>query len=111
MGEGGISNTYNDSLMEKISYSLRGTFSIDMIPTHKNENFCIFFNLSKENEKGKIFIGTVFQNAMIYFDSYGVENNNSTIEKYSKNIEKNDSFKDSITTFIQLSLWILLYFV
>ena len=49
MGEGGISNIYIDTLMEKISSSFRGTFSIDKIPMFKEKNFSIIVNLSKEN--------------------------------------------------------------
>ena len=113
MGDGGISNIYIDSLMEKISSSFRGTFSIDKIPMFKEENFSIIVNLSKENEKGTHFIGiSLLKNVIIYFDSYGVEAINSTIDKYLKKYrKKNNSFKRSITTFIQLSLRILLYFV
>ena len=112
MGDGGISNIYIDSLMEKISSSFRGTFSIDKIPMFKEENFSIIVNLSKENEKGTHFIGiSLLKNVIIYFDSYGVEAINSTIDKYLKKYRKKNSFKRSITTFIQLSLRILLYFV
>ena len=71
MGDGGISNIYIDSLMEKISSSFRGTFSIDKIPMFKEENFSIIVNLSKENEKGTHFIGiSLLKNVIIYFDSY-----------------------------------------
>ena len=48
MEEEGISNLYIDGLMEKISCSFRGTFSIDKIPTFKDEHFSIVVNLSKE---------------------------------------------------------------
>ena len=33
------SNIYIDGLMKKISYSFRGTFSIDKIPIFKDEHF------------------------------------------------------------------------
>ena len=39
MEEGEISNMYIDNLMEKISSSFRGTFSIDKIPMFKEEKF------------------------------------------------------------------------
>ena len=37
MEEEGISNVYIDHLMNKISSSFRGTFSIDNIPTFNDE--------------------------------------------------------------------------
>ena len=89
MGDGGISNIYIDSLMEKISSSFRGTFSIDKIPMFKDENFSIIVNLSKENEKGTHFIGiSSSKDTIIYFDSYGIEYINLTIEKYLKKYRK-----------------------
>ena len=89
MGEGGISNIYIDTLMEKISSSFRGTFSIDKIPMFKEKNFSIIVNLSKENEKGTHFIGiSLLKNVIVYFDSYGVETINLTIEEYLKKYRK-----------------------
>ena len=89
MGEGGISNIYIDTLMEKISSSFRGTFSIDKIPMFKEEKFSIIVNLSKENEKGTHFIGiSVSENVVVYFDSYGLETIDLTIEKYLKKYRK-----------------------
>ena len=89
MGDGGISNIYIDSLMEKISSSFRGTFSIDKIPMFKDENFSIIVNLSKENEKGTHFMGiSVLKNDVVYFDSYGLETIDLTIEKYLKKYGK-----------------------
>ena len=89
MGEGGISNIYIDTLMEKISSSFRGTFSIDKIPMFKEEKFSIIVNLSKENEKGTHFIGiSVSKNVVVYFDSYGLETIDLTIEKYLKKYRK-----------------------
>lgn len=111
MEEGGISNMYIDNLMEKISSSFRGTFSIDKIPMFKEEKFSIIVNLSKENEKGTHFIGiSVSKNVVVYFDSYRLETIDLTIEKYLKKYGKFFLFKYSITTFFQFSLWILLYF-
>ena len=89
MKEGGISNIYIDDLMKKISCSFRGTFSIDKIPTFKDETFSIIVNLSKENEKGTHFIGIMSsKDTIIYFDSYGIEHINLTIEKYLKKYGK-----------------------
>ena len=89
MEEGGISNMYIDNLMEKISSSFRGTFSIDKIPMFKEEKFSIIVNLSKENEKGTHFIGiSVSKNVVVYFDSYGLETIDLTIEKYLKKYGK-----------------------
>ena len=89
MEEGGISNMYIDNLMEKISSSFRGTFSIDKIPMFKEEKFSIIVNLSKENEKGTHFIGiSVSENVVVYFDSYGLETIDLTIEKYLKKYGK-----------------------
>ncbi len=89
MGEDGISNVYIDTLMEKISSSFRGTFSIDNIPMFTEKSFSIIVNLSKENEKGTHFIGiSLFKNVIVYFDSYGVETINLTIEKYLKKYRK-----------------------
>ena len=89
MEEGGISNMYIDNLMEKISSSFRGTFSIDKIPMFKEKNFSIIVNLSKENEKGTHFIGiSLLKNVIVYFDSYGVETINLTIEEYLKKYRK-----------------------
>ena len=89
MEEGRISNMYIDNLMEKISSSFRGTFSIDKIPMFKEEKFSIIVNLSKENEKGTHFIGiSVSENVVVYFDSYGLEIIDLTIQKYLKKYGK-----------------------
>ena len=75
--------------MKKISCSFRGTFSIDKIPTFKDEQFSIIVNLSKENEKGTHFIGiSSSRNTIIYFDSFGIEHINLTLEKYLKKYSK-----------------------
>ena len=99
--------------MKKISCSFRGTFSIDKIPTFKDEKFSIIVNLSKENEKGTHFIGiSSSKDTIIYFDSYGIEHINLTIEKYLKKYrKKNTSFECSITTCFQFALWLLLCIV
>ena len=89
MKEEGISNIYIDDLMKKISCSFKGTFSIDKIPTYKDEKFSIIVNLSKENDEGTHFIGiTSSKDTIIYFDSYGIEYINLTIEKYLKKYRK-----------------------
>ena len=41
MEEEGISNVYIDHLMNKISSSFRGTFSIDNIPTFDDECYSV----------------------------------------------------------------------
>ena len=90
MKEGGISNIYIDDLMKKISCSFKGTFSIDKIPTYKDEKFSIIVNLSKENEEGTDFIGIMSsKDTIIYFDSYGIEYIDLTIKKYLKKYRKN----------------------
>ena len=45
MEDGGISNMYIDNLMEKISSSFRGTFSINKIPIFKEKSFSMIVNL------------------------------------------------------------------
>ena len=85
MKEGGISNIYIDDLMKKISCSFKGTFSIDKIPTYKDEKFSIIVNLSKENEEGTHFIGIMSsKDTIIYFDSYGIEHINLTIKIFKE---------------------------
>ena len=55
----------------------------------KRNFFSIIVNLSKENEKGTHFIGISFlKNVIVYFDSYGVETINLTIEEYLKKYRK-----------------------
>ena len=54
MKEEGISNIYIDDLMKKISCSFRGTFSIDKIPTFKDENFQLLLIYQKKMKKGRI---------------------------------------------------------
>ena len=66
MKEEGISNIYIDDLMKKISCSFRGTFSIDKIPTFKDEKFSIIVNLSKENEKGRILLEYRLRRIQLY---------------------------------------------
>ena len=81
MEEEGISNVYNDHLMNKISSSFRGTFSIDNIPTFDNESFSLIAHLSKENEKGVHFIRIPSsENTIIFYASYGVEHIDMTIK-------------------------------
>ena len=66
MEEEGISNIYIDGLMEKISCSFRGTFSIDKIPTFKDEHFSIVVNLSKEMKKKRILLEYHLQKLPLY---------------------------------------------
>ena len=56
MESDGISNIYIDHLMQQISLSFRGTFSLDNIPTFEEETFSLIVNLSKVDEKGSHFI-------------------------------------------------------
>ena len=102
MVEEGISNIFINDVMDKISRSFQGTYSIDNIPTIKNNDFSIIINLSKQNEKGSHFVA-IFnkQNKIIYFDSFGNQNIHRTLQKYIKNIKTSYVFKYSITTHIQ----------
>ena len=74
--------------MDKISRSFQGTYSIDNIPTIKNNDFSIIINLSKQYKKGSHFVA-IFnkQNRIIYFDSLGSQNIHRTLQKYIKNIK------------------------
>ena len=66
MEEGGISNMYIDNLMEKISSSFRGTFSIDKIPMFKEENFQSSLIYQKKMKKGHISLEYQFQKMSLY---------------------------------------------
>ena len=93
MEEEGISNIYIDSLMNKISRTFYGTFSIDNIPEINNDVFSVIVNLSKRNEKGTHFIAVSSRkNKIIYFDSLGNQNINLTLTKYLKIIKTNNLF-------------------
>ena len=89
MEEEGISNIYIDNLMNKISKTFWGTFSIDNIPLIKNDIFSVIVNLSKQNEKGTHFIAVSSRkNRIIYFDSLGNQNIDITFKKYLKKYKK-----------------------
>ena len=89
MEEEGISNIYIDSLMNKISRTFYGTFSIDNIPEINNDVFSVIVNLSKRNEKGTHFIAVSSRkNKIIYFDSLGNQNINLILKEYLKNHKK-----------------------
>ena len=89
MEEEGISNVYIDHLMNKISSSFRGTFSIDNIPTFDDESFSVIVNLSKENEKGSHFIAiSSSKNKIVYFDSFGIPNTILSLKKYLEKYKK-----------------------
>ena len=95
MEENGISNVYIDKLMEKISISFNGTFSIDNIPVFNDDVFSIIINLSKQNEIGTHFIAVyVLENKIIYFDSFGNQLNNSSLKRYLKKYEKSIIFSN-----------------
>ena len=87
MESDGISNIYIDHLMQQISLSFRGTFSLDNIPTFEEETFSLIVNLSKVDEKALHFITLfVLENKIWYFDSFGTLQINTIIEKYLKKI-------------------------
>ena len=89
MEEEGISNVYIDHLMNKISSSFRGTFSIDNIPTFDDESFSLLVNLSKETEKGSHSIAmSSSKNKIVYFDSFGIPNTTLSLEKYLEKYKK-----------------------
>ena len=95
MEENGISNVYIDKLMEKISRSFNGTFSIDNIPVFDDDVFSIIINLSKQNEIGTHFIAVyVLENKIIYFDSFGNQLNNSSLKRYLKKYKKSIIFSN-----------------
>ena len=88
MDEEGISNIYINDVMEKISRTFHGTFSIDNIPDIDNYAFSIIINLSKQKTKGSHFVAILNQKSnIIYFDSFGDQNINRTLQKYLKNIK------------------------
>ena len=95
MEEEGISNVYIDHLMNKISSSFRGTFSIDNIPTFEGKMKMKI----KENEKGSHFIAiSSSKNKILHFDSFGIPITTLSLEKYLEKYKKKDnSFKISIT--------------
>ena len=66
MKEGGISNIYIDDLMKKNSCSFRGTFSIDKIPTFKDEQFSILLIYQKKMKKGRILLEYHLQKIQLY---------------------------------------------
>ena len=95
MEENGISNVYIDKLMEKISRSFNGTFSIDNIPVFDDDLFSIIINLSKQNEIGTHFIAVyVLENKIIYFDSFGNQVNDSSLKGYLKKYRKSITFSN-----------------
>ena len=88
MDEEGISNIYINDVMDKISRTFHGTFSIDNIPDIDNYAFSIIINLSKQKTKGSHFVAILNQKSnIIYFDSFGDQNINRTLQKYLKNIK------------------------
>ena len=89
MESDGISNIYIDHLMQQISLSFRGTFSLESIPTFEEETFSLIVNLSKVDEKRSHFIALfVLENKIWYFDSFGTLQINTIIEKYLKKYRK-----------------------
>ena len=89
MNQNGISNIYIDHLMDKISYSFRGTFSADNIPKFEDRFFSLIINLSNEGQIGSHFIALfITDNEIIYFDSFGSLRINAVIEDYLKSYRK-----------------------
>ena len=75
--------------MDKISRTFHGTFSIDNIPDIDNYAFSIIINLSKQKTKGSHFVAILNQKSnIIYFDSFGDQNINRTLQKYLKKYKK-----------------------
>ena len=113
INQNGISNFYIDKLIKDISWSFRGTYSVDNIPMFHNENISLIANLSKKSEKGTHFVEIyISKKQILYFDSSGILNISNIIEKYLSKYKKNNFvFQKSSTTFIKLTLWVLLYFI
>ncbi len=83
MNQNGISNIYIDQLMNKISWSFRGTFSANNIPKFKDNFFSLIVNLSNEGETGTHFIAIfITENKILYFDSLGSFQINPNIKHY-----------------------------
>ena len=89
MEENWVSNVYIDKLMEKISRSFNGKFSIDNILVFDDNVLSIIINLSKQNEIGIHFIAVyTLENKIIYFDSFGNQVNDSSLKTYLKKYRK-----------------------
>lgn len=89
MIEKGITNVYIDKIMSQISSSYKGTFACNVIPYFDNQTFSLIINLSTDREKGSHFISLfVLKNKIVYFDSYGLKNNNKFVEKYLQKYNK-----------------------
>ena len=86
----GLTNIYLEELLFPLCNYFKGVFPCDSIPDFsKGEFFSCIVNLSKQNEKGTHFIGiSLLKNVIIYFDSYGLETINLTIEQYLKKYRK-----------------------
>ena len=85
MEDSGITNLYIDKLMNNISKSFQGTYSSNNIPTFNNHNFSLIINTSKQSETGTHFIALcIFEDKILYFDSFGLKNYNSDIVQYLK---------------------------
>ena len=96
METNGISNHYIDRLMEQVSYNFRGTFSADNIPIFQEDFFSIIVNLSSEGEKGSHFIAiSSSASKILYFDSFGSQQTNSSIEQYLKRYRKQIIFTNN----------------
>ena len=89
MNSQGVSNLYLDNFMKKISKSFRGIFSCDNIPIFKETNISVISNLSRERDMGSHFVAFfIGDDKIIYFDPFGIESYNNSIEEYLKKYKK-----------------------
>ena len=65
MNENGPSNFYIDKLMKDISWTFRGTYSVDNIPMFYNKNISPIANLSKKSEKRTHFVAVYISRKQI----------------------------------------------
>ena len=99
MNQNGISNIYIDQLMNKISWSFRGTFSANNIPKFKDNFFSLIVNLSNEGETGTHFIAIfITENKILYFDSLGSPQINPNIKKLFRNLQKTNFIRPKTNT-------------
>ena len=99
MNQNGISNIYIDQLMNKISWSFRGTFSANNIPKFKDNFFSLIVNLSNEGETGKHFIAIfITENKILYFDSLRKLSNQSKYKTLFKNLQKTNFIRPKTNT-------------
>ena len=99
MNQNGISNIYIDQLMNKISWSFRGTFSANNIPKFNDKYFSSIVNLSNEGETGTHFIAIfITENKILYFDSLGSFQINPNIKTLFRNLQKTNFIRPKTNT-------------